>query len=148
MRPPQWKRSKAQISFNMSRVRSKGSEIERTMETALRNVGLKPTKHPQLFGRPDFAFPRAKVAIFCDSHFWHGYKWKDKQKEIKSNRSFWLPKIKGNIQRDRFVTRQLRRDGWAVLRFWEHQIKRYPDRCAARVKKLLTNWRNEQQSCG
>ena len=148
MRLRRGKRTRAQISFNMSRVRSKGSKIERVMETALHSLGLRPTKQPKIFGCPDFAFRRAKVAIFCDSHFWHGYRWKTREKEIKSNRPFWLSKITGNIRRDRFVTRQLRKHGWIVLRFWEHQIKRCPDRCAARVKDVLANPRSTHASCG
>lgn len=121
----------------MSRVRSRGSKIEHAMETALRNLGLKPTSHPKLLGRPDFVFRRAKIAIFCDSHFWHGYRWKTKKRELRRNRSFWLSKIEGNIRRDRFVTRQLRRGGWTVLRFWEHQILRSPDNCATHVRNAL-----------
>ncbi len=136
------KRTKAQISFNMSRVKNTGSEIERVMEKALVHAKLRPTKHLKILGRPDFAFPRAMVAVFCDSHFWHGYNWKIKKKEIRSNRSFWLPKIFRNMRRDRFVNRCLREEGWTVLRFWEHQILRSPDECAARVKNAITTRRN------
>lgn len=121
----------------MSRVRSTGSKIEEVMEAALRRARLRPTKHPNMFGRPDFVFPRASIAIFCDSHFWHGYNWKVKQREIRRNRSFWVSKILSNMQRDRLVNSRLRSDGWTVLRFWEHQILRFPDRCAARVKKAI-----------
>lgn len=132
------RRTKKQISFNMSRVRSKGSEIERVMDSALRRENLKPARHPRMFGRPDFIFRRARVAVFCDSHFWHGYNWKVKQKEIRRNRSFWVPKILSNMRRDRVVSHRLRREGWTVLRFWEHQILRSPDRCAARVKEAVS----------
>lgn len=141
------KRTKAQISFNMSRVRSMGSKIERTMESALRSVGLKPTKHAKLPGRPDFAFRRAKVAVFCDSHFWHGYKWRTRNKELKRNRDFWLSKIESNMRRDRFVNRELRKDGWIVLRFWEHQILRSPRGCASRVKQAVLNARTKPSTC-
>ena len=138
MRVSKQKRTKAQISFNMSRVRNKGSEIERLMEGLLRKLGLKPTRHPKIFGHPDFAFPHAKVAIFCDSHFWHGYDWKTKKEEIKRNRAFWIRKIENNIRRDHLVTRRLKKDGWIVLRFWEHQIRREPGRCCERVEKAFT----------
>lgn len=122
----------------MSRVRSTGSEIEHVMEDALRRAGLRPKKHPVMFGRPDFVFPRVKVAVFCDSHFWHGYNWKVKQKEIRRNRSFWVPKILTNMRRDREVNRRLGKEGWKVLRFWEHKILRFPGRCAAQVRKAIT----------
>lgn len=107
------------------------------MEAALRRAKLRLTKHPKMLGRPDFIFPRAKVAVFCDSHFWHGYDWKVKQKEIRRNRSFWVPKILSNMRRDRLVDRRLRGEGWRVLRFWEHQILGFPDRCAVRVRKAI-----------
>jgi DNA mismatch endonuclease Vsr len=121
----------------MSRVWSTGSEIERILEKALLREDLTPIKHAPIFGRPDFVFTRARVAIFCDSHFWHGYRWRLKKRELRRNRSFWLKKISGNIRRDRLVNRTLRQDGWTVLRFWEHQILRFPERCAARVKEAL-----------
>ena len=132
------RRTREQISYNMSRVRSTGSKIERVMENTLRRAELRPKKHPAMFGRPDFVFPRAKVAVFCDSHFWHGYDWKTKQKEIRSNRYFWVPKILSNMRRDRQVNRRLRKEGWTVLRFWEHQILRFPGRCAERVRRAIT----------
>jgi len=131
------KRTSAQISFNMSRVRSKGSQIERLLEAALRKQKLRPMKHAAMLGRPDFVFAQAKVAVFCDSHFWHGYKWKIKRKEIRRNRSFWLAKIAGNMRRDRLVTRRLRLDGWTVLRFWEHHILQNSSRCAERIKVAI-----------
>lgn len=107
------------------------------MDQALRQAGIRFRKHPAVFGRPDFALPVEKIAIFCDSHFWHGYKWKAKQKEIHSNRSFWVPKILSNMQRDRTVNRRLRREGWIVLRFWEHQITRFTRECMEKVQQAL-----------
>src|SRR5258707_12794462 len=127
-------RSKAQISFNMSRVKSTGSKIEQLMEVALRRLKLTPKKHFEVFGKPDFAFPRARVAVFCDSHCWHGYKWEHKKKEIRRNKSFWISKITANIKKDRRVKRQLVRDGWLVLRFWEHQIIQSPQNCAETIQ--------------
>jgi len=121
----------------MSRVKSTGSKIEQLMEAALRNEKLRPKKHFDVFGKPDFAFPRAKVAVFCDSHFWHGYEWAIKQKEIRRNKSFWISKITDNIKRDRRVKRRLEREGWLVLRFWEHQILKSPQNCAGTIRQAL-----------
>jgi len=132
------KRTEAQISFNMSRVRSSGSRIERMLEEALRKAGVRPKKQAAIVGRPDFVFRAARVAVFCDSHFWHGYKWKERKHEIKSNRKFWLEKIQHNIKRDRYVNRTLRRAGWLVVRFWQHQILHSPSKCAAKVKQVVT----------
>jgi DNA mismatch endonuclease Vsr len=131
-------RTKEQISFNMSRVRSSGSEIEKRMRLVLTRGKLRVTKQPKMFGRPDFVLPRMKIAIFCDSHFWHGYRWKTKQREIRRNRAFWVHKILGNMRRDRIVNRRLRRDGWIVLRFWEHQILRSSEACLLKVKRAVS----------
>lgn len=140
-RPRTHVRSAAQISFNMSRVRSTGSEIERVMQAAFRRARLRPEAHALVVGRPDFAFPRLRVAVFCDSHFWHGYRWQQQKTEVKRNRSFWLPKIEGNIRRDREVNRSLRAAGWIVLRFWEHEIFGSADDCVAAVKRALAEQR-------
>jgi len=67
---------------------------------------------------------RHKIAIFVDGEFWHGHNWEAKRGQIKSNRAFWIPKIQRNMQRDREVNAQLLAMGWAVLRFWEHELKK------------------------
>lgn len=136
------RRTKAQISFNMSRVRSTGSEIEKRMQMLLAQANLRVKKHPKIFGRPDFVFPHLKIAIFCDSHFWHGYRWRIKQKELRRNRAFWLSKILSNIRRDRLVNRHLQRRGWKVLRFWEHQIMKSAEECLATIKLAVAQRRN------
>lgn len=134
-------RSRSQISYNMSQVRSKGSKIELLLDEAFRQAKLRPKKHLAVVGRPDFAFPRLRVAVFCDSHFWHGFRWRQKQKEIKRNREFWIAKIESNIRRDRLVTRSLRRSGWLVLRFWEHEIQRSAVNCVEKVTIALNKQR-------
>jgi DNA mismatch endonuclease (patch repair protein) len=130
-------RTKAQISFNMSQIRSTGSKIEKVLEAAFTKANLSPEKHPPVLGRPDFAFVSKRVAIFCDSHFWHGYEWKKRSRELKRNRQFWIDKIESNRRRDRFVNRGLRTSGWQVLRFWEHQILHSSDRCVSKVMDVL-----------
>lgn len=68
-------------------------------------------------GKPDFTFKKYKVAVFCDSEFWHGKNWETKKHEHKTNIDFWHKKIERNIERDVEVNRQLTNDGWTVLRF-------------------------------
>ncbi len=72
--------------------------------------------------RPDFVFPRLRVAVFVDGCFWHGCPrhatWP------KTRAAFWLAKITGNKARDRRVNRLLRTKGWRVLRVWEHELAR------------------------
>ena len=89
-------------------------------------------------GKPDFAFPKRRVAIFCDSHFWHGYLWETRGRyAIRKRPGFWIPKIEANMQRDREVDEQLREMGWTVLRFWEHAILDDVDDCVRQVIRAV-----------
>ncbi len=131
-------KTKAQISYNMSRVRSSGSKIERTLGLALWAAGIRYRKqYKKAMGRPDFVIVHAKIAIFCDSSFWHGRHWPRSAKAFKRHKAFWLSKIRGNIARDRLVNRQLVRNGWKVIRFWDDEILLHTGRCVTRVRKLL-----------
>src|ERR1019366_9389109 len=118
-----------EISYNMSRIKSTGSKIERHMEKALRGAALRPQKHADVLGKPDFLFPEQRVAIFCDSHFWHGYQWKKRKRELKRNRRFWMQKISGNLKRDRIVNRILRKAGWFVTPCFPLSAKRSRRTC-------------------
>lgn len=74
-----------------------------------------------LFGKPDFVFTKGKIAVFIDGCFWHGC-----SKHCRmpaSNRDYWEEKIRRNTLRDREVNKNLRNKGWAVIRFWEHDLK-------------------------
>ncbi|MEJ0091108.1 MAG: very short patch repair endonuclease [Limisphaerales bacterium] len=72
--------------------------------------------------RPDFVFPKLKLAIFVDGCFWHGCP--KHGTKPKGNAAFWRRKFSRNIARDRLVTRTLRRANWQVLRIWEHDLAR------------------------
>ena len=80
-----------------------------------------------------------KVAVFCDSEFWHGFDWEHKKDEIKSRRDFWIPKIERNIQRDKDVTKKLEAEGWVVFRFWGKEIKKKTEECADLIEKALAD---------
>lgn len=123
----------------MSRIRRQGSLIERKLGSAMWKAGLRYRKQYPIEGKPDFAFPKAKVAVFCDSHFWHGYRWEEAKLELRKNREFWVQKIERNIQRDQEVKESLLNQGWLVLRFWEHEITDSPHSCLEAVKKALTS---------
>jgi len=71
-------------------------------------------------GKPDFVFPKSRVAVFVDGCFWHGCR--KHCRMPSSNREYWEEKIGGNIRRDSIVTRKLRAAGWSVIRFWEHDL--------------------------
>jgi len=127
-------RSKEQISFNMSRVRSSGSQIEQKLGRALWADGIRYRKqYKKLIGRPDFVVVKARIAIFCDSSFWHGRDWIVAKDAIKSNKEFWISKIERNIVRDNQVNVALTQLGWKVFRFWDKDIQADAAKCASVV---------------
>lgn len=132
------KKTQEQISNNMSHVHSKDSKIELLLRRELWKRGLRYRKNAKtVYGKPDIAFIGSKIAVFCDSEFWHGYCWTENKNRIKSNRDFWLPKIERTIERDIEVNEKLKRQGWLVLRFWGKDIAKDPSRCAEIVEKAI-----------
>ena len=132
------KKTQEQISYNMRQVKNKGSEIETLLQKELWRRGLRYRKNVKnIEGKPDIAFIGKKVAVFCDSEFWHGYDWEKRKKDFKSNQDFWIPKIERNIQRDAEVTQILEADGWKVIRFWGNEIKKNLKECADVVERIL-----------
>ena len=131
-------KTREQISDNMRRVKNKDSEIELLLRKELWSRGLRYRKNvTSVFGKPDIAFVGKKIAVFCDSEFWHGYNWEERKLDFKSHQDFWIPKIERNMARDREVNETLREQGWVVLRFWGKEIKKDPSACADRVLKAL-----------
>lgn len=120
-------KTKEQIRYNMQQVKNKDSEIEMILRKNLWNRGLRYRKNvSKVFGKPDIAFIGKKIAVFCDSEFWHGFDWENRKNDFKSNRDFWIPKIERNMERDREVNEKLASEGWTVLRFWGTEIKKTP----------------------
>ena len=119
---------------NMQAIKSKDTSIELRLRKALWQKGIRYRKnYKQLPGKPDIAITKYRIAVFCDSDFWHGYDWANRNQRIKSNRDYWVPKIERNMQRDKEVTALLQEAGWVVLRFWEWQIKKHLDECVDAV---------------
>lgn len=123
---------------NMQAVKNKNTKIEFLLRKELWSRGLRYQKNSKkVFGKPDIVFIGKKVAVFCDSEFFHGYDWENKQKEIKSNRDFWIPKIERNMQRDKEVNKTLEKSGWTVLRFWGNDIKKNLQACADEIERVV-----------
>ena len=130
--------TKEQRHKNMSKIKSKDTSIEMRLRKALWKEGIHYRKnYTDLPGKPDIVLTKYKIAIFCDSEFWHGYNWEVKQDEIKSHRDFWIPKIERNIERDKEVNAALEADGWKVLRFWGDDIKKNVKACADLIVAAL-----------
>ncbi len=120
----------------MSRIRHKNTSLEINFRKLLWKNGLGRYRiHYNLPGKPDIVYVSKKVVIFLDGDFWHGYNWK-KLGKIPP-KEYWQEKIQKNIDRAKKYNRQLRKDGWTVLRLWEHDVKKNPEKCLEKVKKAL-----------
>ena len=107
----------------MARIKSKNTKAEVCLAKALWKRGHRYRKHDKtIFGTPDLAFKKYKIAIFIDSEFFHGKDWETKKRPV-NNAEFWTKKINRNIQRDSEVNQYLRSRGWIVLRYWSNDIK-------------------------
>ena len=116
---------------NMQAVKNKDSQIELLLRKELWSRGLRYRKNVnRIFGKPDIVFVGKKIAVFCDSEFWHGYNWEERKRDFKSHQEFWIPKIECNMGRDREETAKLEAEGWTVIRFWGNDIKKETARCA------------------
>ena len=117
------KHTPEQRSRNMQAVKNKDSKIEVVLRKALHSRGHRYRKnHTKVYGKPDIVFTKEKIAIFCDSEFWHGHDWENRKNDFKSKKDFWIPKIERNMERDRKVTAYLKAEGYVVLRFWGKEI--------------------------
>ena len=117
----------------MSRIRSKNTSIDIAMRDMLSDAKIRFEMYPELYGKPDFQVGK-KILVFCDGDFWHGYRYAEKKRLPKK---YWRDKIEGNMERDRKVSRKLRREGWSVLRIWEHDIKKNPEKCMRKILRKI-----------
>jgi len=132
------KKTTEQISYNMSQIKNKDSKIEVLLRRELWRRGLRYRKNVnRICGKPDIVFTGKKVAVFCDSEFWHGYNWDERKNDFKTHQEFWIPKIERNMQRDIEVVEKLQSDGWTVLRFWGNDIKKRTAECADLIEKAV-----------
>ena len=120
----------------MSRIKGKGNkDTELLMIQILRKYHISGWRRNQaVLGKPDFIFPKNKVALFVDGCFWHCC---PKHSNMpKNNQEFWREKLQKNKDRDKFVTRKLRKIGWKVIRVWEHELT-ISDRVVKRILDVL-----------
>ena len=125
---------------NMSRIRSKDTSIELILRKALWHHGIRYRKnYKKLPGTPDIAITKYRIAIFCDSEFFHGKDWEKLQLRLAngSNSSYWLKKISRNMERDQDVERTLRSREWTVIRFWGDDIKKNTQDCVRVIEEAI-----------
>lgn len=115
---------KEKRSWIMGQVRSKQNKsTELKFIEILNNLSITGwRRNYPLVGKPDFVFPKNRVAAFIDGCFWHGCS--KHCRMPSSNKDYWERKIGKNVQRDRKINKELRAKGWKVIRFWEHDLKR------------------------
>lgn len=118
----------------MAAIRGKETGIEVRLRKALYAKGLRYRKNSKyIFGHPDVSMKGLKIAIFCDSEFWHGKNFAENEAKLTTNREYWVKKIKRNIERDQEVNARLRGEGYTVLRFWGEEIEKHLDDCVDKI---------------
>jgi len=111
-----------QRSYCMSRIKGKDTGLETRVRSELHKRGFRFRKHlKELPGKPDVVFTKAKVAVFIDGDFWHGYRFSTWEHKVSD---FWKTKISKNRERDAKNHRRLRNMGWTVIRLWQHDLER------------------------
>ena len=126
----------SQRKYNMSRIRGKNTGPEIKLRKLLWTQGVRGYRiHYKLPGKPDIIFTKKKIAIFIDGCFWH--KCPVCFQEPETRKEFWMKKIGSNVNRDLKNTLQLQDDGWTVLRFWEHEIRKTPDNVVEKILQYL-----------
>jgi DNA mismatch endonuclease, patch repair protein len=86
---------------------------------------------PKLFGKPDFLI-KPNIVVFCDSSFWHGRNWKKLKPQLKEG--YWQEHILGNIRRDRIVNSTLKKENYIILRFWDKEITKFPNKVIKKIR--------------
>ncbi len=129
-------KSRETVARNMRSNKCYDTRPELILRKELWRRGLRYRKnYKPLKGKPDIVFLRARIAVFVDGKMWHGYDWEHQKSDFKSNRDFWIPKIERNMERDREVTETLTEQGWAVLRFWDFEVKKDVVLCADKIEE-------------
>lgn len=132
-------------SYRMSRIRSTDTSIELILRKALWLQGIRYRKNYRAVpGKPDIAFPSCRLAVFCDSSFWHGRRWRQARNRFRRNAAYWIAKIERNMARDILVSQRLKKEGWYVLRFWDTDIIENPKSCVNKIKKCLAKLRPKE----
>ncbi len=115
-------------------MRNKDTDIELMLGAALNTSGIGFEKNFPLPGKPDMVIIDSKIVIFCDGDFWHG---RNYSKEAPNYNKFWKEKIRINMERDKKVNNELKKDGWKVFRFWETDIYDNLQFCINKIKEEI-----------
>lgn len=132
--------TKEQRHKNMSHIKSKDTSIEVKLRKELWKKGYRYRKnYNKIPGKPDIAITKYKIAIFCDSEFFHGKDWEVLKPRLQKgdNAEYWIPKIQRNRERDDKVNKELLFLGWTVIRFWGKDIMKNTDECVKVIDEVI-----------
>lgn len=132
--------TKEQRKRNMQSIRSKDTKIEMILRKVLWSSGIRYRKnYSKIPGKPDIAITKYKIAIFCDSEFFHGKDWEQLKPRLQKgdNGEFWVNKIGKNREHDEQVNKELAFMGWTVIRFWGNDIKKNTDECIKVIEEAI-----------
>jgi DNA mismatch endonuclease (patch repair protein) len=125
-----------QRSWTMSRIRKRDTKPEVSIRRLSFARGLRYRKYSvHLPGKPDLVFARARVVVFVDGDFWHGWRFEEWEPKLPS--SYWKEKIRRNRARDKEHCARLEADGWMVPRIWEHEVEADADACVDRIERAV-----------
>ena len=132
----------------MSRIRGKDTSIEIALRKALWNKGYRFRKnYKKLPGSPDICLTKYKIAIFCDSEFFHGKEWDVLKPKVEkgNNGEYWVKKIQENINRDAEMDKKLLFLGWTVIHFWGKDILKNTDECIRVIEETIFDLKVEKR---
>ena len=137
-------RSDKSVSDNMRKIKSTDTSIEVLLRKALWHKGYRYRKNDKrLPGTPDIVLTKQKIAIFCDSEFFHGKDWEVLKLRLEKgkNPDYWIKKIERNRNRDMETDKKLLYLGWTVIHFWGQDITRHTDECIKVIEEAI--WDNQ-----
>lgn len=129
-----------QRSKTMSKIRGKDTSIELALRRALWHKGYRYRKnYKELPGSPDICITKYKLAIFCDSEFFHGKDWEILKPKVEkgNNGEYWVKKIQENINRDDRNDKELMFLGWTVIHFWGKENLKDTEECVKVIEEAI-----------
>lgn len=140
--------TKEQRSKTMSHIHKKDTSIELKLRKALWHKGYRYRKNYKMLpGSPDIALTKYKIAIFCDSEFFHGKDWKVLKPKLEkgNNSEYWVRKISRNIERDKEKDQELSFLGWIIIHFWGKEILNNTDECVKVIEETIFDEKMEEE---